>query len=145
MCTLEPSGEHISPHWAYSLRAPPMRIGKATPRQSKNKKRQSKGEIKAKRRQSKCKAGPKQRQSEDETRDRYFAAPRVMSGLSQDRLGTSLTILSDFGALLQQLWSNIGPSWPNLFYLGAILKFILGQLRSILCYLGPSCGILHPS
>ena len=105
----------------------------------------NRGKIQAKRRQNKGKAMAKQRQSEGKTSDRYFAPSWAMLGPSQDHLGTSLAILSDFGALLQQLWSNLGPSWPNLLHLGAILGLLLGQLGAILCYSGPSCAILEPS
>ena len=33
---------------------------------------------------------------------------------------TSLAILKDFRVLLEQLWSNLGPSWPNLPHLGTL-------------------------
>ena len=49
---------------------------------------------------------------------------------------------SNFGALLDQFWSNFGPSWPNLPHLGAILGAFLGQLGAILGSLGPSWPIL---
>ena len=45
-------------------------------------------------------------------------------------------MLDDVGALLEQLWSNLGPSWPNLPHLGAILGFFFGLAWGYLVLLG---------
>ena len=61
-----------------------------------------------------------------------------MLGPSWDHFGTSLAVLSDFDALLEQFWSNLGP-------FGALFGAFLGQLGAILAYLRPSWAILGAS
>ena len=66
---------------------------------------------------------------------------------------------SNFGALLDQFWSHLGPFGPSWAYLGTLfglvwrylglVEAILGNLGAVLSHLGavlrPSWGILGPS
>ena len=51
-------------------------------------------------------------------------------------LGHIRAILSDVGALLERLWRNLGPSWPNLPSLGAIFGTLFGLAWGYLVLLG---------
>ena len=72
-------------------------------------------------------------------------------------LATSLAISWDFRALMERLWSNLGPFWPNLPRLGILfgptwsylglceailgcLEGYLGLLEAILGHLGRILG-----
>jgi len=99
--------------------------------------KESKGNTKANRRQkqrrskSKAKAKQKQRKSEAKANQKQ----------SKGKAKAKLT------AILEQFWSDLGPSWPNLPILGlswTILEQCSRFLGPFMCILGSSWGRLGP-